>query len=112
MGSSVAVSHWLRQRITAVLLVPLSLWFVFGVLPVVLSGAIPFHEWLQDPIHKALTLLWTYLLLGHGCLGMEVVIEDYVPSVKTRCLSLKGIKLISVGAAVLATFSILFPGAL
>jgi succinate dehydrogenase membrane anchor subunit len=74
------VQHWWMQRVTAVALVPLTIWFVIWVVTLAASGAdrAAFVAWLHDPVSAG---VWVMLLIAafyHGALGVQVVIEDYV----------------------------------
>lgn len=71
--------HFWVQRVTAVALVPLSLWFMVSLLAVTQSpepSAVA--EWLASPIPAILMLMLIVALFWHAKLGMQVVIEDYV----------------------------------
>ena len=74
------VSHWWWQRLTAILLVPLSLWFVGSLLSLVAGGADrdDFVDWLSGPVAAVLMLLFLGATFYHLKLGLQVVIEDYV----------------------------------
>jgi len=72
------VAHWWAQRVTALALVPLTLWLVFGIATHAGAGHDAVVAWIARPlvaIALALTLFATFL---HAKLGMQVVIEDYV----------------------------------
>jgi len=84
------VHHWWSQRITAIALVPLSLWFIYSL--VAISGA-DYNAavfWLGLPINAVLMLLFLFSLYFHAMLGVQVVIEDYIDSEwqKIACLIL------------------------
>ena len=72
-------SHFWWQRVTAVALVPLSLWFMTSLVSALLSpNVIRVAEWFASPVHTILMLLMTAALFVHAKLGVQVVIEDYV----------------------------------
>ena len=73
------VGHWWWQRLTALLLVPLSLWFVGSLWWIVASGADydRFVDWLSGPVAAILMLLLLGATFYHLKLGLQVVIEDY-----------------------------------
>ncbi len=73
------VGHWWWQRLTALLLVPLSLWFVGSLWWIVVSGAdyASFVDWLSGPVAAILMLLFLGATFYHLKLGLQVVIEDY-----------------------------------
>ena len=72
------VEHWWLQRVTAVALVPLTLWFVVSV--VRLSGADidTVRDWVGRPLPSILFVLLLIATFWHTSLGLQVVIEDYV----------------------------------
>lgn len=72
------VAHFWHQRVTAVALVPLTIWFVWAVARY--TGA-PYEDvraFLGDPFNAAAMLLFVIAGLYHMALGVQVVIEDYI----------------------------------
>ena len=69
--------HWWAQRITAVALVPLVVWFAISL--VMLSGAdyAAVRAWIGSPLVMVLLILTISVGLHHGQLGMQAVFEDY-----------------------------------
>ncbi len=74
------VEHWLRERVTAVALLPLMLWFVVSVVRHSNSDYAAFVTWLKTPLAASLMILLLIALFYHAALGLQVVIEDYVHS--------------------------------
>src|SRR6266478_488700 len=74
------VHHWWVQRLTAIALIPLVVWFAVSL--VMLSGAdyAVVRAWIGSPLVMVLLILTIGIGLHHGQLGMQVVIEDYVGS--------------------------------
>lgn len=70
--------HWWAQRMTAVGLVPLALWFVFSVLNLDGMSYTAVTVWIASPINATLLVLLVSVLMYHSKLGVQVVIEDYV----------------------------------
>lgn len=80
------VQHWWAQRVSAVALVPLTIWFVISVVGLAGSGAdrAAVIAWLHDPVSAAVWVLLLIAVFYHGALGMQVVIEDYVGNEAAR----------------------------
>jgi succinate dehydrogenase / fumarate reductase membrane anchor subunit len=74
------VHHWWAQRITAVALIPLVVWFAISL--IMLSGAdyAVVRAWIGSPVVMVLLTLTIVIGLHHGQLGMQEVVEDYVHS--------------------------------
>jgi succinate dehydrogenase / fumarate reductase membrane anchor subunit len=73
------VSHWWLQRVTAVAMVPLALWFVYSILTVMLTKDVAVaSEWFKNGINASLLLFLLAAMFFHAKLGFQVVIEDYV----------------------------------
>jgi succinate dehydrogenase / fumarate reductase membrane anchor subunit len=72
------VHHFWAQRITAVALIPLVVWFAISL--IMMSGAdyAVVRAWIGSPAVMVLLVLTIVIGLHHGQLGMQVVIEDYV----------------------------------
>jgi succinate dehydrogenase / fumarate reductase membrane anchor subunit len=73
------VGHWWLQRVTALALVPLTLWFISQLMSVLLSpNVVAIAEWISYPAHAILLVMMLVALFVHAKLGVQVVIEDYV----------------------------------
>ncbi len=107
------VSHWWWQRLTAVALVPLALWFIWSLLTVDTLAHASVHAWLEDPINALGVASLVLVLTLHSQLGVRVVIEDYVhdPGLKLLGLVLSSFAHVVVGATgVFAVLLIAFGG--
>ena len=72
--------HWWMQRVSAVALVPLTLWFVASIIAHTGSDYDTFIAWLRTSLATVLIILLVIALFYHTALGLQVVIEDYVHS--------------------------------
>jgi len=72
------VEHWWLQRITAVALVPLTLWFVIAVIRLVGADLDSVRDWVGNPLPAILLVLLLIATFYHASLGLQVVIEDYI----------------------------------
>ena len=99
--------HWYAQRVTAVALVLLGLWFVVSL--AALGGAS--HEnvvaWLSSPVAAAFAVLLVLTAAWHALLGLQVVIEDYVGDKGTRMAVLLVVKFAMAVAAVIGVIAVL-----
>jgi len=89
-------SHWWAQRVTAVALIPLSIWFVFSVIHLVGIDRVGLKTWLNAPGSFVLMALFSIALFYHMQLGVQVVIEDYVHNEKNKVVLLVFNKLLAV----------------
>jgi succinate dehydrogenase / fumarate reductase membrane anchor subunit len=108
LGSARAGSrHWWAQRLTAMALVPLTLWFIFAIIH--LSGAShqAVIEWLSSPLTLGLMLALIVATFHHLQLGLQVVIEDYVHDERAKLASVLLIKALSVMMALVCIVSVL-----
>lgn len=78
------VEHFWRQRVTAAALIPLSAWFVNAMLGFVGADRDAVFAYLHEPLHAVLMILFLFATLIHMVLGIQVVIEDYVPNESQR----------------------------
>jgi succinate dehydrogenase / fumarate reductase membrane anchor subunit len=72
------VQHFLVQRVTAVALVFLSLWFVWTVLSALHSDYAGAHALIAQPFNAVLMIAFVVAVFWHAQLGLQVVVEDYV----------------------------------
>jgi succinate dehydrogenase / fumarate reductase membrane anchor subunit len=72
------VEHWWLQRVTAVALVPLTLWFVVAVVRLSSADIDTVRDWVGRPLPAILLVLLLIATFWHASLGLQVVIEDYV----------------------------------
>lgn len=70
--------HWWMQRLTAILLIPLCIWFVASILFLAVNGGQSIGSWFSHPLHALASIILFSAGFYHAKLGMQVVIEDYV----------------------------------
>ncbi len=72
-------SHFIAERLTAIALIPLSLWFVINLLGLIIgSDIMAITGWMKSPVNAALIALFILFSFWHSKLGIQVVIEDYI----------------------------------
>lgn len=97
-------SHWWWQRVTAVLLIPLTLWFVMSVVCLVGEGHAAAVAWLSSPFSASIMLIFLLVSLFHAQTGLQVIIEDYI---HTKWLNLALLLFIKFAAVVMSVFAII-----
>jgi succinate dehydrogenase / fumarate reductase membrane anchor subunit len=99
--------HWLSERVTAIALVPLTIWAVYGVLRLA-AGDYGFAvHWIQDPVNATLTVITLAVSFWHMQAGLRVVVEDYIHKALSKSVLLLLNLFICGLAGALAIFSIL-----
>ena len=99
--------HFWHQRLTAVALVPLTMWFVWVVARY--TGA-PYGEvvdFLRNPFNATAMLLFVLAGLYHMVLGVQVVIEDYIEREVTRLALLILANLAAFAVGVISVIAVL-----
>ena len=99
--------HWWVQRVTAVALIPLTLWLFFSLLLLPDLEFATVKSWLAMPLCSFLALLTVAVAAYHSYLGTTVVVEDYVPSVGMRVFTLLLLRFLYVLFAGAGLFAIL-----
>jgi succinate dehydrogenase / fumarate reductase membrane anchor subunit len=99
--------HWWVQRLTALALVPLTVWFVASIVGLVGASYEDVRLWLQGPVNATAMVLFLAVALHHAHLGVQVVLEDYVASHGLRVASVIIVKLLCYGLAALGIVSTL-----
>lgn len=95
--------HWWLQRLSAVALIPLSMWFAVSVMTYASADYQSVLQWIHSPIITVLFLLLIVALFYHAQLGLQVVIEDYVHLEWLKISALIAMKFTCI---VLATLSV------
>ena len=99
--------HWWMQRITAIALIPLSVWLVGSLVAIGAADHAQTVHWIRSPAVSIALLLTIAALFHHAQLGMQVIIEDYVQVEWKKIAALLAVKLIAIAVAASAAFSVL-----
>lgn len=70
--------HWLKQRLTAVGNILLTIWFVVSLLLMPNFEHATLAQWLAQPVVAVPMILMIANIFWHARLGLQVLIEDYV----------------------------------
>lgn len=101
------VHHWWMQRLTAIALIPLSLWFVFSIARYHVADYPTMLAWLHNPYVAVALVLYFTALFYHSALGVQVVIEDYVSTEWLKIGSIIVVKLVHFALAAASIFAVL-----
>jgi succinate dehydrogenase / fumarate reductase membrane anchor subunit len=97
-------AHWWAQRLTAIALIPLVIWFVVSIVIMTGSDHDAVLAWIGNPLTAVLMILLIVAVFHHMQLGMQVVVEDYV---HTRWIEIALLLLIKGAALLLGATGIL-----
>lgn len=103
--------HWWLQRVTALALVPLLLWFVISVIGMLGADHRSMVDWVSNPVTAALLSLLIIATFYHAVLGLQVVIEDYMHDRVARMavlLLVQGLGFLLATVGVISVLSLLF----
>ena len=99
--------HWKLQRVSAIGMIPLILWFIPSLMLTIISGYNEAILWIQNPFNATGLILLLGTIFFHASLGLQVVIEDYVHSEGLKIISITFIKLLSILLGVLSILCVL-----
>ncbi|ALG70196.1 succinate dehydrogenase [Azospirillum thiophilum] len=91
--------HWWHQRLTAIALVPLTVWFVFGVIRHLGADHAAFIAWMKSPFSAVMMILTAVVIFHHAQSGLQVVIEDYVHAEWQKLALIVAVKFLSFALA-------------
>ncbi len=90
---------WKLERVTSVILLPLSLWFVYVVLHLAHADQDTVRAFIGQPWNAVLFLLLLATMFPHIALGLRSIVEDYIRGDVAKFLLLT---LINAGCVILA----------
>jgi len=106
-AAGTGVAHWWAQRVTAILLLPLSLYFVASVLALAGASRAGVAAYIGAPWNTVLFLLLVGALFYHLALGLQVVVEDYVHRESAKLATLLVLKGLIIFCALACAVSVL-----
>ena len=99
--------HWLVERLTAVALVPLTLWFIYTVLHLVGRPQAGIVRWAHNPVNTVLALLLIAMTFHHMQLGLQVIMGDYIHDKRAHMAATLANKAVAAFLALLCAVSVL-----
>jgi succinate dehydrogenase / fumarate reductase membrane anchor subunit len=106
-ASGGGTGHWWAQRLTAIALVPLTLWFAWTVLSLVGQDAFVARARLAEPVTGMLLVAYIVAVFWHTQLGLQVIIEDYIHSHWLEVTLQVLVKFAAAAGALLATLAVI-----
>ena len=101
------VHHWWVERVTALALVPLTVWFIYAVLHLLGAPQPAVHRFVANPVNTVLLLALVAMTFHHMQLGLQVVMEDYIDSQKWQSGAILLNKAVALVLGLLCAVSIL-----
>lgn len=71
-------SHFMHQRMTAVFMIPLMVWFIVSILLFVTTPMDELPFFITSGFNLFAAILFIGTMLFHASLGLKVVLEDYI----------------------------------
>ena len=105
--SNLALNHWILQKISALVLIPLVCWFLFTFKDFLYKDYSSKIIWFKNYTNSFLFSMFLLTAIFHLRLGLTVVIEDYIHNLKTKKLLLRFIEILCLFLAVLIVVVIL-----
>lgn len=99
--------QWWAQRMSAIALVPLSLWLAWSALGHAAGDRAAIKAWLADPVSAILMILTVAAGLHHAVLGIEEVVVDYVHGTAARVAALILLRLAGAALFAIGVFAVL-----
>ena len=101
------VHHWWVQRLTAVALLPLTIWLAVSLLALPSFDHATVTAWMGGSLTALLLILLVLAASWHSQLGLRVVVEDYVPAAGARTVTLAVLSFLHVLLAAAGVFAVL-----
>lgn len=100
-------AHWWAQRLTAIALVPLTVWFVASLAALAGADHDAVTQWLASPLVAVLMVVLLVATFHHAQLGLQVVIEDYVHHEGLKTVGIVVVKFTALGLGLVSVFAAL-----
>lgn len=101
-------NHFIAQRLSAIALIPLLLWFVPTIIFfIVRSDHAALVAWIQLPWNTELLILLVLVLFHHAHAGLHEVLEDYVHNEIVKAIAMVSMKFFVITITVASVLAIL-----
>ena len=107
LGSAHEGAHaWRAQRLRAIALVPLSIWFVWSMISLVGADHATFVAWVREHGNALMLLLFIGSVFPHAWQGMRAILEDYVHAEPIRTILAIALKFVMWVAGISCAMSV------
>lgn len=102
--------HWWMVKASAVILIPLTLWFFFSMICLVGQAAdyTTALSWVQKPYNALLLIFFLGMNFYHAAITGQEIILDYVPNHKIQIPAAFLYRTFCYGFGILSVFAVLY----
>lgn len=100
-------AHWWAQRLSALALIPLSVWLVASLIALLHVDYDTARAWVGEPLNALFLVITLGTLFYHSWFGVRVVVEDYVHGKASKLVTLVIIQFLHFLFAALGVFAVL-----
>jgi len=101
------VAQWKGQRISAVALILLGIWFLIEILRHTQADYLLVLAWASQPWVSIALALFISMVFYHSAVGLQIIIEDYIPSLSRQRIFIFMVKTVSLGMVLSSWFFII-----
>ena len=99
---------WIIQRLTAVILIPLTFWFIYQCILLSNYEYDEIKTFFLSKLNASLFFILIIAMLYHAKLGNETIVEDYVTSVNLKKITKLSISVLTYSSMILTTISLFY----
>ena len=99
---------WIIQRLTAVILIPLTFWFIYQCILLSNYEYDEIKTFFLSKLNASLFFILIIAMLYHAKLGNETIVEDYVTSVNLKKITKLFISVLTYSSMILTTISLFY----
>ena len=104
---NIVLNHWILQKVSALVLIPLGIWFLFMLKDFLYYDLTNKILWFKNFYNSLLLSIFLLVSIFHLRLGLTVVIEDYIHSLKRKKTLLSLLEILYLFLAVFTVIMIL-----
>ena len=101
------VTQWKGQRISGAALISLGIWFLIEILRHIQADYFLVLAWASQPWVSISLILFVSMVFYHSAIGLQVIIEDYIPHPFWQKNLIFMIKILNLSMALLSCFFII-----